>query len=70
NINTTSFSNIRINKPEKDILRKFDEVVEPLFEKILNNLIEIEKLRIIRDFLVLKLMTGRIRVNEKRCKNG
>ncbi|MGB3479313.1 MAG: restriction endonuclease subunit S, partial [bacterium] len=26
NINTTSFSNIRINKPEKDILRKFDEV--------------------------------------------
>ena len=66
NINTTSFSNIRINKPEKDILRKFDEVVEPLFEKILNNLIGIEKLRITRDSLVLKLMTGRIRVNEKK----
>ncbi|MEM4335414.1 MAG: restriction endonuclease subunit S [Candidatus Anstonellales archaeon] len=48
--------------PDKNIFSKFSEIAEPLFKKIINNLIEIQYLEQIRDSLLPKLMSGKIRV--------
>jgi len=62
NINTRIFSKIKILKPEDEILREFQEKVDPLFDKILSNLYQSKSLSQIRDTLLPKLMPGEIRV--------
>lgn len=48
--------------PSPDVLRRYDEVVGALFNKIFLNDSEIETLSLIRDLLLPKLMTGKIKV--------
>jgi len=48
--------------PTSDVLSNFRDIVEPLFERILNNSIENQNLTQIRDTLLPKLMSGEIRV--------
>ena len=62
NVNTSSFSNIKIICPERELIKKFDETVRPLFTKLLNNSIESESLSQIRDLLLPILMSGKARI--------
>jgi type I restriction enzyme S subunit len=47
----------------QDILEKFDEIIEPIFSKVLYNTIQIQSLTTSRDTLLPKLMSGQVRVN-------
>lgn len=62
NMNTGTFSNIRVNAPSDDELVKFDQQVRTLFENMLLNLKEIETLSQIRDSLLPRLMSGKLGV--------
>lgn len=61
-ISKSSFRNIECVVPSKSILEKFDDLINPIFEKILTNLIQIQTLTETRDELLPKLMSGEIRV--------
>ncbi|MGV8815366.1 MAG: restriction endonuclease subunit S [Gelidibacter sp.] len=63
-ISKTSFRNIDCIIPEKNILKDFDNLIKPLFDKILSNLNQIKSLSQTRDTLLPKLMSGELRVNE------
>lgn len=62
NINTTIFSAFDILYPDREALKQFHEVVNPLFSKILQNNIQIQTLSRLRDTLLPKLMNGEIKV--------
>lgn len=62
NMNTQTFSNIEILKPNKEILLSFHENLSPIFEKILNLQNENISIKNTRDFLLPKLLSGKIRV--------
>jgi type I restriction enzyme S subunit len=61
-INKTNFENISTVIPDKEVIEEFEKYINPIDEKILNNSNEIKILTKIRDILLPKLMTGKIRV--------
>ncbi len=61
-INKTSFRPIKLILPTKNMMNKFDEMADSVYEKIFQNEVEIKKLAEIRDSLLPKLMSGKIRV--------
>ena len=61
NLNTTDFGNIKMVFSDVTI-SAFDRIVAPLFLKILANSKENLNLALVRDLLLPKLMTGKIRV--------
>ena len=63
NLNTKNFSNIDIIIPSDEVLKKYYRIVKLLFDHILNNQIQNENLSQLRDSLLPKLMSGKIRVN-------
>jgi len=63
NINTNSFSNIRIICPKQGSMKEFHETVKALFGRLLNNSIESRSLSQIRDSVLPKLMSGKVRVS-------
>jgi len=62
NLNTNNFSNIKIPLPASNILKKFNEIVIPVFDKIYSNSLQIKSLESLRDTLLPKLMNGEVRV--------
>ncbi len=62
NINTSSFSNIKTLIPPDNILMEYDDLIKPLFCKILSNMRETLTLINCRDELLPKLMNGEIEV--------
>lgn len=62
NLNTGDFSNIEIQVPPSEVTSGFHSVVNPLFDKILSNQIQIRTLESLRDTLLPKLMSGEVRV--------
>ena len=62
-ISKTAFRNIECVIPLQDILEKFDQIIEPIFSKVLYNTIQIQSLTKTRDTLLPKLMSGQARVN-------
>ena len=64
NVNTKSFSNIRLLIPSEIALEQFHRVVEGLFKKIELNLHESRTLSLLRDTLLPRLMSGEIEVPE------
>ena len=64
NLNKTQFGKIETLVPSIDSMNKFDFIVQPLFEKILNNQKENIQLSNFRDTLLPKLMNGEIDVSE------
>ena len=62
NLNTGDFSNIQIITPDESTLIDFNNYVEPLFDKIFHNQIQIRALEKLRDALLPKLMSGEVRV--------
>lgn len=63
NISASSIESIRAIIPTSDLIEAFGKIVNPMFEKILDNLAENETLKITRDSLLPKLMSGEIDVN-------
>lgn len=64
NVNTKSFSNIRLLIPSEIALEQFHGIVEGLFKKIEQNLHESRTLSTLRDTLLPRLMSGEIEVPE------
>lgn len=61
-INSTMIKQIEIIIPCLNILEKFNRVLKPLFEKILNNSSQIQTISTLRDTLLPRLMRGDLRV--------
>ena len=62
-ISKSVFKELKITLPPKEILDRFDEMIESSFEKIRNNQTQIQTLSTLRDTLLPKLMSGEVRVN-------
>jgi len=45
-------------------MKSFDEMINPIFEKIVENVFQIQTLTQTRDALLPKLMSGKIKINE------
>ena len=60
NVNTKSFSNIRLLIPSEIALEQFHGIVEGLFKKIELNMHESRTLSLLRDTLLPRLMSGEI----------
>jgi type I restriction enzyme S subunit len=63
NISASAIESIRAIIPPIELIKQFGEMVNPMFEKILDNLAENETIKITRDSLLPKLMSGEIDVN-------
>lgn len=63
NISASAIESIRAIIPPAGLIEAFGKIVKPIFEKILDNLAENETLKITRDSLLPKLMSGEIDVN-------
>ncbi|MFZ6007249.1 MAG: restriction endonuclease subunit S [Nitrospirota bacterium] len=64
NLNTGDFSNIDIIKPDDKVLKVFHNQVQVYFEKIFANQIQIRTLTRLRDTLLPKLMSRKVRVKD------
>ena len=64
NVNTKSFSNIRLLIPTETTLERFNEIVEGLFKKIELNMQESRTLSLLRDTLLPRLMSGELEIPE------
>ena len=62
NISAKDIEEINIIIPDDNILNQFSKIIEPLIDKMIENLSEIQTLTKIRDTLLPKLITGKIRV--------
>ncbi|OQC11890.1 MAG: EcoKI restriction-modification system protein HsdS [Firmicutes bacterium ADurb.Bin080] len=62
NINTTLFGEITLAIPPNNLLKKFNDIVAPLFEKIHGNAKQLNTLKKLRDTLLPKLISGEVRV--------
>jgi type I restriction enzyme S subunit len=61
-ISKSVFKVLDIELPDKNIIDKFSTTINPIFEKILKNEIQIRTLSRLRDTLLPKLMSGEVRV--------
>ena len=61
-INKGNFEGIEISIPPKELIGKFQEIVNPIDQKIFQNFIQIDILEKLRDLLLPKLMNGDVRV--------
>lgn len=64
NLNKSQFGKIQVIIPALSAMIKFDEIVSPMFEKILQNQIVNIKLTSLRDTLLPKLMSGELDVSD------
>lgn len=64
-ITRQTFDSIQIVTSPADIVSKFDDLVSPIFDQQLAQLKESAKLAALRDYLLPKLLSGRVRVNNE-----
>ncbi|HMM12707.1 MAG TPA: restriction endonuclease subunit S [Bacteroidales bacterium] len=62
-ISKSNFKLIDVSIPSPDLLQKFDEIIEPIFQKIVENTIQIQSLTQLRDTLLPKLMSGSLNLD-------
>ena len=62
NVNTRTFSSLKVLVPELRVIEDFNNVIKSHFEKILNLYQESSRLSTLRDTLLPKLMSGEIKV--------
>mgnify|MGYP000854375059 FL=1 len=62
NVNKTKFSNIKVLYPVEDLVKRYNELCKPIFDKILALSKSIIKAEQARDRLLPKLMSGEIEV--------
>jgi type I restriction enzyme S subunit len=65
-ITTTTFANSRAVLPPKPTLHAFENVISPIFLRVLANTEESRTLAALRDALLPKLLSGELRLNETR----
>lgn len=63
-ISKSAFKTIEITIPPKERVEEFDQVVEPLFDKVKSNQVQTQSLTKLRDTLLPKLMSGEVRVEQ------
>ncbi len=63
-INKQNIEQLAISFPKLDIMRKYKNLVNPIYSEITNNCFENETLTQLRDTLLLKLMNGEIDVSK------
>ena len=63
NLNKSQFGKIQVIIPALSVMIKFDEIVSPMFEKMLQNQKENLKLTSLRDTLLPRLMSGELDVS-------
>ncbi|WP_353165266.1 restriction endonuclease subunit S [Acinetobacter sp.] len=61
-ISKSDFEKLEIVIPNDDAIRSFEEIAQPINDKIIVNTNQIEKLEQLRDTLLPKLMSGEVRV--------
>ena len=61
-LNQANMNSIQILIPKSELITKFDDIIQPLFQKKRILFEQIQTLQQIRDSLLPKLMTGKIRV--------
>ena len=62
NFGPVHLKQIEVLVPEKNILKAFNDLIDPIYKKIISNLSENQRLSALRDLLLPKLMSGEIRV--------
>ena len=62
NLSPVETGEIELTIPSREILDKFSEIVNPIYEQLINNKAENQALAALRDLLLPKLMSGEIRV--------
>lgn len=62
NLKTDILKNFEISLPSTETLSKFQNIIKPIFEKVLATQREIKQLETLRDTLLPKLMNGKIKV--------
>lgn len=62
NLSPIETKSLEIPIPSQDILDRFADVANPIFQKLVENYNEIKNLSILRDSLLPRLMNGKIRV--------
>ncbi len=62
NLNTGNFSKISFQLPSNNELKAFHGTINPFFDKIESNTIQIRTLTALRDTLLPKLMSGEVRI--------
>ena len=68
-INSTIIKNLDFIIPQEIILKDFQEIIHPIFNKIKTNTKQIQTLTKTRDELLRKLMSGEIRVKKQFFEN-
>lgn len=63
-IKREALENAEVIIPDEDSYRQLSDLIAPLYEQVINNRVESRKLSQLRDFLLPKLMTGEISVQE------
>ena len=66
NLKTDILKEYAISIPNSDVMEKFSEVINPIFETIKNNASENIKLTNLRDYLLPKLISGELEINENK----
>lgn len=61
-ISKSVFKDIDVLVPDEKIIKEFDKLVEPIFDKIFLNTLHIHTLEKLRDALLPKLISGEVRV--------
>lgn len=62
NLSPIETTNLEINIPPEEVLNKFAQVSNSIFEILIENLKQIQSLSILRDYLLPRLMNGKIKV--------
>ena len=60
---TSTLYNLPMIKPKKDLLKRFDKAITPIFYKMKQIRVECEELTKLRDELLPLLMNGQVSVN-------
>jgi type I restriction enzyme, S subunit len=66
NLNKGEFSKLQVVKPDRETMKVFHNLVEPVFSRILSNDSESITLAAIRDALLPKLLSGEIRLRDAK----
>jgi len=61
-ITQSTFKNIMVYLPNNEVVTCYEERVNPIMEKILNNVLQTQSLSKTRDTLLPKLMSGAVRI--------
>ncbi|MAQ52717.1 MAG: restriction endonuclease subunit S, partial [Pseudomonas sp.] len=64
NLSKSGFESLKVLLVHQELAQRFDEAVEPLVAKIMENQLQAQTLTQLRDTLLPKLISGEIRIPE------